>query len=172
MSIPNLPTDNLYKFIAIGGIVLFIGGIWLNRSAISDRNDRSVESARKSQKIMQDIIEYRENNPEHAQRVTAYLEGKPMPLNDRERMARFHDALKETARDDQDAKVFILLYDIFIWENEIEQIDDEMYTLINISNSMIILGILTAITGFGLWYYKCQRHLDKIVVNQAKGNEK
>jgi hypothetical protein len=54
MNVPNLPTDNLYKFIAISGVTLCISCLALNTFAYQNFSERRVELLGQLQSIKSD----------------------------------------------------------------------------------------------------------------------
>jgi fucose permease len=142
----NLPTDNLYKFIALAGlaIMIFSGYFIVTRleQGTALRNQLDRESA---------LIDVQENQIELALeqlKLKIGVEAKALQSARNEIQRR-----KAQLGKDAEAATRYLKFSLFLFE----------YLFI-----AVYVGIGIAIFGFGLWYWKLQRHMDKAVREQKQ----
>jgi len=153
--IPRIPTDNLYKFVALSGILMLLVGFGLPsytlmRWAATDRlvlTDVRVRSARIG------IILKQFQRAEALQKVGANRQANAIVDSARAAKDSF-DLTEPEAKARKEAR------------------DDERRFLdvfAQIGIVMAVLGLALAAWGFIMWYLKLQRPLDEIVHREAEG---
>ena len=174
MSIPNLPTDNLYKFAALCGLVMVVAAQWyawtdaekqlekfnantvgLDVAGIEVENagdrfsDEVKRLAEKVEVLKSDFDKVRTGEKEHSD-----IDWDSLDF-DSGGVENYSRSMSKYAR---------------LMESQL-QIIDRAHAIDRGRKRMVYGGIVLMVLGFGLWYYKCQRHLDKIVLNQARGDK-
>ncbi len=183
LNVPNFPTDNLYKFLAISGIVLFLVAVFYpeyRRTEIRDEitlynseiNKLSIEKSKAKMKLDEIKNELDE--------LEANIEIKKSTVNDSViSRVRVLSGKKEIV--DLSHKIDRLVYEWKDINREIELKSIEINTkskLIDDKNSDVkvfddaanILGpfsVLVMTLGFILWYEKTQKLQDKVLAEQA-----
>lgn len=167
MNIPDLPTDNLYKFIALAGLILLLfSSIYyqvfsrdvllknIDLRAEMSRMEKEVEFLREdTDSLKEDKQAIKQDNSvsqEEQNNVGKNIEG----LNQRTR-----EAILKTIELERIGKG-VLIY------------NDQIALLRWSSIIGAITGILLLIIGFYLWYTRIQIYQDKILVNEAQKNTK
>lgn len=135
MEIPSLPTDNLYKFMAIFGIVLMIFAFVFPFRGIDDLSNELHE---------------------------AELEARIHEAQEQ----RFFASGKERSEEEEIDKIIFMLK----YKSNLEKLREKSNRFEQ--NKWIFkisygAGSFVASWGFLLWYWKVQRHLDRILYNQA-----
>ena len=157
MNIPRLPTDNLYKFMAIFGLILFGGSIYLSilsadKKFESDdkliilKNQYELDSAvyefqerisnAKLEKLERDFE--RDHNEEIDRKL--FLEAQQAIVNGSKIIAskeKLNQAEREAAFNKERSRHYEF-----------------------ISNVLMILGSFLIVFGFSLWYYFHQKYID------------
>ncbi len=153
MNIPNLPSDNLYKFICIGGLILsissFLSIIYQNQQYANRMFDISYETKlikEKKDHLINDLNSFEK----HVDK---------MPVSTaQERLKEF----KENMRQNE--------LELIKVENSLERLDyfaKDQDSQNKFLKRMFNLGAFCMMIGFILWYTKLQRYLDLIVKRQA-----
>ncbi len=159
MNIPNIPTDNLYKFIALSGVMLIIFGFFIQFYSsyfVLEPNKNLVKVIReieyKSTNLKQDIENFEDkitNNSTKNQKN--YYLNELIKFNN-----RYEELSKEMAN----------LEGIFIYVKDLTTIVEASIKLGKIT---IIEGSIFSSLGFLLWYYKVQKYEDIILKKKTKG---
>ena len=191
MEIPNIPTDNLYKFMAITGIVIVIISVGTFLYSLKNLKNDILEYERKVELLSVDI-EYWSNDTQALQEIF---------------MSEFFnesDVSSDTSelnlmKSDTTYSVSVLMWDYYIksshfsdsnykvalsvWQESLKKTIELRKNNINIEHyyeqikfkklllfihSLVTiiafgLGIISAAYGFLYWYYKHQIYLDKKV---------
>jgi hypothetical protein len=143
LPLPNLPTDNLYKFISLSGVALFfvgVGFLFVEQKSFLDRYTGLREI---SARIVYQTSQYIEPTLKNPTRLT--------PSEIRQRI-RVLDSLYA----EQKTKQSVI---------EMQNTD---HGIIQIACVLAIgLGLLIAERGFRLWYDRVQKYQDVILRNEA-----
>ncbi|NML68226.1 hypothetical protein HHL23_00160 [Chryseobacterium sp. RP-3-3] len=170
---PDIPTDNLYKFISIFGLAIFSLSIYIlvnnqqsfensiNNSNISHSKILLEKSQNDSKRIILDEkIEMRRIKIKVNYGIENTLkisESEYSKINNKEDFERDYEKLKEFELDN------LLLGDTaFHTEKNLKKNQEniKVYTAIPIL-ILSIIGIVLMVVGFSLWYYRTQKHYDK-----------
>ena len=129
LPLPSIPTDNLYKFVAIAGLVMILAGLIIPQLTIR-KVDELVSTT-------EGILKYLENAKEA---------GRDLPHEKREDM------------------ISLIRQNIELGRSGIRQWKFESM----LASAIIVTGVIFAFLGFLLWYFRVQRHMDKILVIKAR----
>ena len=159
--IPKLPTDNLYKFIALFGLVLFCFGHyskirmqWENYRTVATNNAEIVYN-NKMQDSLRKMLTELKNGPVE---INVLVAGK-LCQSKKDAMVLVQERILQL---EEDAKR------LEITQTELKCDSDFISKLWISLNFIIGFGLLMIITGFFLWYFKLQKYLDKQVKNHRE----
>lgn len=147
----KLPTDSLYKFLGVFGIILFLGSGWLRHKS-SENVLRVIEESRRG---VQQISEHQKaiaNQASKAISAAAQLAKGDVEKSRNDTMA----ALQEIERYSADSNAYQLLTKTKI-EFLIER--ESLYTVALFGTAL--LGMLMAIWGIYGWYANLQVFIDR-----------
>lgn len=168
-SIPELPTDSLYKFISIFGLLVFIGGYisYFNvaQKALIEGTNNSIEQ-------------------EKLNVILASTQDGVVELKDRIEVIKDNLDKKVITPKEKDSLVEVLQKEVNSIEVKTDEIQlkrieiDNNRTLVlfyyeraklayDIAKISFFIGPSLAIFGFMKWYLNQQRYLDLIIKNQA-----
>lgn len=168
--IPNLPTDNLYKFMALLGIVIIVASYIALEASEARMNEQSVLTSQVSGKVAAETGLLRDQEEEIAMELKEMTsEAQPIIKNpkpedkpiaeqliqalkeQRSRIVELYKAHEEAQIDLADADAQLKRSNIAISNAEWAGYMFKMGTW---------AGYVLMVCGFGLWWYKVQRHLD------------
>jgi len=135
LPIPNVPTDNLYKFMAISGLLLSLFCIAFFLTT-AQKHEEHLYAAAIQNIHVDDVLEDLKTDLSSGHRTEDQLEEA---FNNYQKQYKLHT--ETTARVLQDSPLQKL----------------------KILNTGIYFGMLISIFGFFLWYMNVQRHHDKIL---------
>lgn len=171
MNLPNVPTDNLYKFLAIFGLVIIVvtntlffmegnnlisqGTVFLQSATISTYDQKAITEDRdNAQKVLDNLNKALQTIP--LQQQQAYLN----------QIAKEQDII----RNDNNKLVEI--------NNNILRFNDgkELINWMNFEGTALALfvgignaiGIVVVWYGFRLWYTRLQKYQDKMIKHKAE----
>ncbi|MDV7140447.1 hypothetical protein R3X28_16260 [Maribacter sp. TH_r10] len=177
MNIPNLPTDNLYKFLALTGLFLMVASFGYKEYRNHEYNIQKTE-IKVEEKILEFKIENKKTMVEHSRKLRDFEVDILKPKNGDKSI---EDLQKQIEK-------FINSYKIEIEEAELDwYYNDAGKLLMNselaevykkrtdklnwILNLSMLIGFFSMISGFYFWYIKLQRHQDLILLNEYKISE-
>lgn len=202
------PTDNLYKFLAISGLLLIVLSfvpnyfnfqLWEQKyeylktldiyvaelekynedygkfntrlKELNQKYDESIESYKKHNELGSDIEkELKEKNFQKADELyKSYLSDKKI-IQDRQNNIKELKTNIENEKKEIDKKTIeikVKKAEIDKTKNLIEHYNEEISRLRALSILIFVLGIIAAISGFFLWYYRIQKYDDLILANEA-----
>lgn len=180
MDIPTVPTDNLYKFMAIVGLLMIAGGIIFDQyfelelakldktySVARSENDRKFNQAVNAYAgidnqlltligAYKDKLKEAEVTPAKAAKdallkAAANLQRQMNELNSRQ------EALREKQMED------LVAEDAKLGEKEVVVVfyKGRAQAVLVLAACFVVGGVALTITGFGLWYFRLQRPMDK-----------
>lgn len=163
MKLPELPTDNLYKFMALAGITIIVLSLFpiyhaykLKLNIIDVRGE--VETLKTQLKwLKQDIKQFKDD--------THNLEKQPLKEKTPETLAKTLEFIEANRN------IGITAIQI---ETKVEKI--AYLAVVNHIESIagsiaIVAGAFLATIGFTLWYKKLQVHQDKIIQMEVKSKQ-
>ena len=145
MNLPIPPTDNLYKFAALSGTILFILGLYTPLYLDEQFNDKSVNLELKNAKLTADI-DYCNRQLKLSAADSSNSEKLKAGLRETSELLRQED------QQIQEQKILI---------KNIERLGKQIIIADLISIFIILLGLAVVIIGYRLWYIRIQRPMDK-----------
>ena len=177
MTIPNLPTDNLYKFTALSGVILIIFSLYYPREKLYetrlkiidvgykmkvleakrriisksiDENSRELKSFNRELNKIFEKIENRKIKGEDSKTIISDLKKK-----------RSYHLKKHLKADHKLAELELYGLKILKLQKETEMLNDIYVSRAFISIFINIFGIIMAFIGFKLWYTRVQKCIDR-----------
>lgn len=145
MSIPKLPTDNLYKFVAIFGIALFIFASAIYISTMPNIIQRITDLEVQKYKLTND-------------NVVLYEEYKHIKTRD-----------KVIGEDLHNKTIELKINNLELWRvnNLIDVNNHQWKSYNNMFTTSLITSFFSIIIGFYFWYRNLQQYQDKIIKYEA-----
>ncbi len=144
MNIPTIPTDNLYKFMALTGVVLVIGSfilVWFK--------------AERSQELLR---EYKQGAALIEAKIEIAELSDLLDQESRKRIGKSSELRREVGVDR--AKLVVI-------EEELKLIlEDKLMYMVFLIVSQVV-GFSLSIVGFKLWYERVQKYQDIILRRQG-----
>ncbi len=172
MEIPNAPTDSLYKFLALVGIFILVA-----TPIIYQRLD-----AYSSDELRKEIDEFVRLKAEtyNAQKLTQRVKGEEADVaaiyaqgvrseKRAESLRKRFETLRADANQSRRAvdKAKWGLVKLRMDMGTGNYMTDRVTWYGRLEPFIILLGLLTSISGFGLWYFRLQRYVDAAVRREA-----
>lgn len=171
-NIKDLPTDNLYKFMAIFGMLLIILP-FLVFPTIQNYKYRIIDLTTKAA--------LKDNELEELEKIVKQVEDKTSQLNKEEHIKNYEnefDVNKSREVNEVEKTVKDVFKKIEIGEIESINLNNELKKvvadfnyfaiLIYIIKVFPIIGFIISIIGFYLWYNKNQKYLDIIIKKESE----
>lgn len=183
MNLPNFPTDNLYKFMAIAGIILFILALFYPEYRSGEINTEivlyngeikklSVENEKAESKLKEikqeiDILDTKANNKGSV--VNDTLISRTRILNGQSDLVELSKKIDKLVIEWTliNRQIELKSIDINIKSELIENKRKDLKTLDNAINFLGPLSMLLTFFGFALWYEKTQKLQDKVLSEQT-----
>lgn len=140
MNIPNIPTDNMYKFICISGILIILAS-YLNANSISNQALDVKMSTDKNTQVLETL------GNQLKQTDTKYIQNE-------QSLKEFNDLV---------LKIKGVAADISTDGMKIDKLGRDLKSTKTLMNT----GFVWTFLGFFGWYYRHQRYLDMIIKNKA-----
>lgn len=175
---PNLPTDNLYKFLALGGIALIGISLFATEKAL-DRTYERVLAAQESQwpellelaaldrRVNEAWLEVLMNVP-----GADSLMGLDVGSAEAPRDPAWSDSMLAVVmglRLDLSSRSDLTEARLEVTRTRASQAEDALRrarTVYGLSVAALVLGFVSALAGFALWYVRVQRYQDEMAVMQ------
>ncbi|QLG46033.1 hypothetical protein [Costertonia aggregata] len=146
MNIPSLPTDNLYKFIALFGLVIFSFSIYFSYQIEEKLWLENYKYAPKMQKLEREIYTIQNEN---------ILPHEVLKEMGHEELKNYEELLQKIKKESE--KKVAEANDI---ESNYDNLVDTTERNLNFYLAVGLTGGLLMILGFVLWYLKYQRYID------------
>ncbi len=177
MHFPNLPTDNLYKFLALSGVVVVLVSIFYPISRLGELRQKAIELAAEIKILDLESKRLTVNHSQLEREVAAFekqlsaaeKEKRPTP-GDIDSIEKIHNQLRtralklETSNDDLQVK----LVKVSAKNDQLVQLVRYVEYFVNVMYGGIVIGVLLAWVGFGLWYVRVQRPQDLLLKQQIE----
>ena len=152
MNLPALPTDNLYKFLALSGLVLFVISFVFPRSLVDELELKTVETQTEVNLLVREVSALNKDVDVAAAKPNLSDEAL-------EKLSERRDQLNEKAirLEGQKERQKTLL--------------KQLRYAVDLSLFGSILGYLIAHVGFWLWYTRVQRLADLLARKQASATD-
>jgi len=175
------PTDNLYKFIAITGLLFIFASFFYPTILNIKINERILESEKdieiakiESAKLEREAGEIELKLNIEQKDVETFKENKNI-VSPKQLEAEVSDLeqLRKQTKEATDIAAEQLKKNIEIeYNNKLTKFYNDYFGLAsNIALSGEILGFVLMILGFGLWYQKVQKYQDLVLLKEAKENQ-
>lgn len=162
MNIPSIPTDNLYKFIAIFGLVILSLGIYLNSKGLDELIDNKKRMASADFRFFQDSVKHaykRKSYDSILKQLDEDLESRNNSLDFyKEQLNHMNDIFEEVEKLSEEVNVSHL--NLVNNKNEVEAYNIVYNKNALITNLLVFVGVFLVVYGFIFWYYKHQRYID------------
>lgn len=191
MNVPNLPTDNLYKFCALVGTTVVLLSLYMPNSLVNDMEDKAssfrleVRRAAIEVQYLLREVEQLEKEVEKLENGLVQLENSDKSIAGRKTDLRIHGSSGKAAKASLEGlnKKFLALRDaqkqhvlkeaeFSIAKEQIERLAGHTRFVIRTSSLTGLMGMLIAIYGFTNWYRKVQVHQDAIIRMQGEREER
>ncbi len=150
MNFPSLPTDSLYKFIALSGMAFIISSSYFTYTTMTGMqetisNERKASLTRADEYVWKVVDGVRLDHPEKAER-TRELQ----------------------SIDEQGTLRLKLQFEADGLKKRIDEIRTEAGAMLFMLSIMEKVGFILMPVGFFLWWWKIQRHQDAILIAQMQ----
>jgi hypothetical protein len=158
------PTDNLYKFMAIAGVILMIGPWFIILPEYRAVTARTYEVQRQHA-ALEGEIQRGEAAQTLAQKRADDLAAK------QPRTAAEDEELKQLAMTQSSsfAEVRAKTRQLGLHQEETSQLLDDVSLMMSVGAATSAAGVLLATAGFALWYFRLQRYEDRSVATGRTG---
>ena len=174
MNVPSPPTDNLYKFIAITGVVLAIVSLVLLEQRYSRQMDLDIELSIGKKSIEAAVeFQYTSNNllpKEFAVIDELSGEGEDAEQKANKLKSDYYFRIFEDVR----RRLLHMNRDGTNYQKKLETAEGYRKTnaiVMSMLGVAFIVGCFLASWGFSLWYRRLQKYQDIIVLNEAVNRE-
>lgn len=183
MSIFTPPTDNLYKFVALSGIVLFLAGFLIPSVFFQETGMEFLEQLRGSDelRVQEEFVKQRletlEGRGNEARAQRDKLQNELKTASNPTQIEKLEDRIKEVNREIQsiaDAS-YELRLNLELKRAQVKSDETVSYNRRRDSRVLLVggwivglIGFVIAPLGFVLWYRKLQRHQDLLAEQEAE----
>ncbi len=160
MNIPSLPTDNLYKFYAIFGLILFVFGTYLEYKDLTEIIESQKQWAKADFKFFQDSVVDAKNHRDYdfyATELESAIEtGNEKSINE------LHDLIGKKIEEHKNLFVDVESSRLSLVEhnNNLKAIRYKSKMFRFLAIVIIITGLILMFYGFRNWQFKYQRYID------------
>ena len=188
MNIPNLPTDNLYKFMALSGLAIFLLSIVFPLRQVNDIKLKMIEIETQvemfkleSEKFGDDVMDALSTKGNLKPKEQAYFRNYLKGLLNRE---DFEDIAKDWAKGEpilsiqeqalfrsQRNKIMKEVAEVRGQQKRIELLTNQLRTYYIIIRIGGLLGSTISILGFYFWYFLIQRPNDILLRKKIENNK-
>lgn len=189
MTIPKLPTDNLYKFISLFGLTLIVFYIFFNHKNNLEINQDTNEIGYEIDLISAEIEKGNKERKLWISQVTDLCETKACNCKIKERTDFNISVTFDSKNCNTQAitdEILSLMNNIKVDVGKLEDKQSVITAKLNLIKKkkefyanlkskltlMLIFGISTTLIGFSLWYFKVQKHQDILIKKQIAEFEK
>ncbi len=160
MNLPNLPTDNLYKFLAITGLILILISV-----IYPEMETHEIDRMLKETKTELNILKREEEYLNLERRLL--LEDNQAQTNTRsiqksEDINRRRLELERKLMEIEKKRI-----QMFGQIDQITLLINRLRLIFRFSTVGLILGIILTIAGFYFWYIKVQRYQDMMIKKES-----
>jgi hypothetical protein len=182
MTIPNIPTDNLYKFLSIGGIIILIAGIYLLVLTDNGFNEKLDLHLRNRSILTIDSAYLIHDKQIIDNKIKKLCEKCDCKCNSKNDSLWIIPTPSDPKYLPQRAEIDNLIEDYFKKQKEISIKEHELEIeakrviyyqeaqsfYLNALSLFSVLGLFISITGFSLWFNKVQKFQDMALVGEAE----
>ena len=176
--IPQLPTDNLYKFMTLGGVFIMAFAIWVSRDISEQLGQGKIAYAQSLYNFDRDADVVSSASDLLDQQITRTREllneaKKPENINDRDRSQMAIDAYEETQKTLDEVRLkradFLkTTSEAKTQEVKLQVLLDKVSYDLSFFRYFFLIGAATASFGLSSWYVKHQRYQDELLRLQCE----
>jgi hypothetical protein len=173
MNIPIPPTDNIYKYAAIVGTIIVIFSLYVPYLILKDIREKKSTVFLKMETIKaeQDFFERKISDLENfTDNSILWHKGKFRLDTSKLYIPYTWDEIKKMK--EQIRELFksekINVAELQVLDNDFNQLSSDFELIKNISDRLFYFGIVLALVGYILWYYRIQRYQDKALRNSVQ----
>jgi len=175
MEFTKSATDNLYKFIALSGIALIGLGIVLQSNLLRDRTDADIEASVSAEQMTyrsERLLKFIEDRVKVRTAKIELIDASGEKENWEQAKKAIEEHLEVMEKDIAETNEIMLNWidsskDARIKTEKIDAIEQSFSSQVLLNFLTIGIGAALTVTGFSLWYFKLQRHLDVKVAGEA-----
>lgn len=175
-NIPNMPTDNLYKFIALSGLFSFLFIMTLFGYTLHQVSSQIISSDRDLRNLDAEMTNVESNIHSLEQQIEIIDAKSKKYINISEKKELIDELqilIDKKDRLSTQLKGVKTLQNDYIYKNKlIVSYWDEVKSYKGLVVAILTSSLMWCIWGFTMWYLKLQRHLDKIIFNEASKKTK
>ena len=161
---PSLPTDNLYKFVAIAGLILCLASPVYYQLFYVDLLLKNIELRAEMTKMEKDTDDWQEDLEELKMELKLLEASKNSPNVDRQ-VEQFRAAQREFRN--KERAIVRSVIDRKKFGDSVQVYNDRLTIVRVIAVTMFILGLCLLSGGARLWYMRVQKPQDKILAKEA-----
>jgi hypothetical protein len=158
MTLPQFPTDNMYKFMAIFGLTIALGSYVVVDWRVSNKALEKISLDREK-------LKYETERSYDSDVMKAY--GDQIDEIDKEKNPDLKQISELTEIYDKTAQQYFQNEKNKVLDSEYKNVDDDIKLLNNALKYGIIVGSVLTVIGFILWYFKLQRYQDNLIKKEA-----
>lgn len=168
MNIPNLPTDNLYKFLSLAGIVVVIMAVYFTVTKVSEVSDKIMD-VQEGQDIVSENIKSLERLVELLEKIVdnsiAELKGERKKDDKKLELVYSESEIKNLMSEIRDSLAKIGVEKVRVEANtkRLTELHERSKKISHWGVFFIAIGMIMANFGFYLWYTRVQKPLDCIL---------
>ena len=171
MNIPSIPTDNLYKFIALSGTILVLLTGYIAETRVSEVEDAILE-ANETLRIIKTKSDALKLNAENIKTTIknsiSNQNGKYQKDSTKLQIEYTSNEIKELLQKIQETDLVIQIEHSksISKTKKVEQLHERSKMIVIRSFIAMFIGIFMACFGFFFWYIRVQKPLDLILQNE------
>jgi hypothetical protein len=177
MEMPTLPTDNLYKFMAIAGLLLLAGTMYFPTVLQIQLTDQEIQNKETAQILAADV-EYTHSKIDEINKIIdnsiLEREGKFVAKTNRLNLSYSESEIKQLYNE-----ILGLYHQIKINSAKLDASSsrtDELELWIGLARKaqyfFLFSSVVLTFNGFRLWYNRIQKYADKEIENLARRKQK
>lgn len=166
MNMPSVPTDNMYKFLAIAGIALVLGGSYMEISTNRNRVERGYELVQVLRGDIERLHLLAEKDAQFKEQIEAKFTLLKYISEDTSDTADLIRILKESEPSEENKLEHLLLYyDVELWHRQLINLNRDTWFTRILSWILCAIGGIVSTRGFFLWYDRLQKPMDERLAN-------
>ena len=177
MNIPNLPTDNLYKFLSLTGLFLMVSSFGYKEYRNHQHNIENSEII-----VNKEILDYKIENKKRLLELSGKLSDIEIDIIESKKNYESKDNanldienlinIYKTTIKESDLEWYNIEAGKLRMKSELADVSLERTQKLNwMLNLSMIIGLISMVSGFYLWYIKLQRYLDIILLRKSNISE-
>jgi len=177
VTLPNLPTDNLYKFLALAGTVIVILSVYFVETKLAEVNDRILDTE-EEQSLITERLELLQHKVKEFEQIVDSAIARQAD-NWRRDTNKVHlryseSEIKALNREVRDSLAQIALENVKFRANlkRLSQLHERSKEVVYWGIFFVVNGFLLGLIGFYFWYRNVQKPLDSLLQKELLGKTK